>query len=63
MLSSVDLRNRFDVDGIWKGLGKPGSVDSFQIGDEGTGHFLVNEAEGETLKRTTEWLDKYWSEE
>ena len=63
MLSSIHLRSRFDVDEIWKSLGTPESVDSFQIGDSGTGHFLVNEAEGETLERTTEWLDKHWPEE
>ena len=60
VLSSIHLRSRFDVDKIWKELGKPGLVDSFQIGDEGTGHFLVNEAHEETAKRTNEWLEKHW---
>ena len=56
ILSSHHLRKRFDVDGIWKSLGVPGKVQSYQIGDETTGHFLVNEKQEETGKRTREWL-------
>ena len=54
-LYSVHLSNRFDVDGIWKDLGKA-SVRSLQVGDEKTGHFLPIEAVDETIKEVVEWM-------
>lgn len=59
VLSSVHLRRRFDVDGIWKSLAAPGKVTSLQIGDDTTGHFLVNERQEETGQRTREWLAQF----
>lgn len=61
ILSSVHLRRRFDVDGIWKSLAAPGKVTSYQIGDETTGHYLVNERQEETGQRTREWLAQFES--
>jgi len=60
VLSSYHLRRRFDVDAIWLALGKPGMVESYQIGNESTGHFVVNEAQVETGRRTRGWLAAYW---
>ncbi|TDL24946.1 alpha/beta-hydrolase [Rickenella mellea] len=60
ILSSHHLRARFDVDAIWFSLGEPGKVQSFQIGNDDTGHFIVNEETEETGKKTTEWLDTFW---
>jgi len=54
----MHLRKRFDVDGIWKGLGKEGMVESWQVGGDETGHFLVNEAPREVGRRMREWLAK-----
>lgn len=59
ILSSVHLRRRFDVDGIWKSLAAPGKVTNYQIGDETTGHYLVNERQEETGQRTREWLAQF----
>ncbi|KIJ43491.1 hypothetical protein M422DRAFT_208618 [Sphaerobolus stellatus SS14] len=57
-LSSVFLRARLPVDEIWKSVGKEGLVESYQIGDEKTGHFFVNEEPEEVGRRLREWLVK-----
>ncbi|KAI5120486.1 hypothetical protein M0805_006506 [Coniferiporia weirii] len=56
ILSSYHLRRRFDVDAIWTALGTPGKVKSIQVGDETTGHFLVNERQEETGRHMRAWL-------
>ncbi|KAL8292811.1 hypothetical protein RQP46_000505 [Phenoliferia psychrophenolica] len=54
-LYSVHLSRRFDVDAIWKDLGKA-SVRSVQVGDEQTGHFLPIEAVEDTVREVVEWM-------
>ncbi|KAG8726701.1 hypothetical protein FRC12_023160 [Ceratobasidium sp. 428] len=56
-LSSMHLRRRFPVDEIWGSL-CTGLV-SLQVGDDGIGHFFVNEATKETLEGTILWLKQF----
>jgi haloacetate dehalogenase len=60
VLSSMHLRRRFPVDDIWESLASEGMVKSYQIGDNNTGHFLVNESQSEVGQRTREWLTDNW---
>jgi len=60
VLSSSHLRRRFPVDEIWQSLAPEGLVKSFRIGDDRSGHFLVNEAQAEVGQRTREWLKENW---
>lgn len=60
VLSSMHLRRRFPVDEIWGSIALEGMVKSYQIGDNNTGHFLVNEAQMEVSQRTKEWLTDNW---
>ncbi|KAH8117045.1 alpha/beta-hydrolase [Phellopilus nigrolimitatus] len=64
ILSSQHLRARTDVDGIWTALGAPekGMVQSYQIGDASTGHFLVNERQAEVGERTRAWLKEVFED-
>ena len=57
ILYSHHLGRRFDVGGIWRELSHPDKVSVHQVGDETTGHFIVNEKQEETGKRLREWLD------
>jgi len=59
VMYSSHLRRRFDVDRIWTSISKPGVVTSVQIGDEKTGHFLINEKSAETGQRLREWLTQF----
>lgn len=60
VLSSHHLRRRFDVDRIWENVGEPGKVQSYQIGDASTGHFIVNEHPQETGERLRAWLSEWF---
>ena len=60
VLSSHHLRRRFDVDKIWDDVGEPGKVQSYQIGDISTGHFIVNERPEETGERLRAWLSEWF---
>ena len=62
VLSSIHLRRRFDVDSIWENVGEPGKVHSYQIGDDSTGHFIVNERPQETGERLRAWLSEWFEE-
>ncbi|KZO95573.1 alpha/beta-hydrolase [Calocera viscosa TUFC12733] len=59
-LSSLHLHRSMDVAGIWSKLGEEGKVRHVSVGDEGTGHFLVNEQEEECVRVTREWLARWW---
>jgi len=59
-LSSIHLHRSLDVAGVWQGLGEDGKVRHVSVGDEGTGHFLVNEQEGQCVQVTREWLKQWW---
>ncbi|KAG8743984.1 hypothetical protein FRC10_011058 [Ceratobasidium sp. 414] len=59
VLSSVHLRRRFPVDEIWRSLCVKDGLVSLQIGDDGIGHFFVNEATKETLEGTISWLNQF----
>lgn len=59
VMYSSHLRRRFDVDQIWTSISKPGLVTSVQIGDETTGHFLVNEKQEETGECLRKWLAQF----
>ncbi|CAE6412189.1 unnamed protein product [Rhizoctonia solani] len=59
VLSSMYLRRRFPVDEIWGSLCARDGLTCAQVGDEGTGHFFVNEATEETLSASLPWLSKF----
>ncbi|KAG9095527.1 hypothetical protein FS749_010297 [Ceratobasidium sp. UAMH 11750] len=59
VLSSMHLRRRFPVDEIWRSLCAHDGLVSLQIGDDGVGHFFVNEATEETLQGTIPWLNRF----
>ncbi|GJJ12321.1 hypothetical protein Clacol_006562 [Clathrus columnatus] len=59
-LSSNHLRRRFDVDTIWRSLAPDGLVTSMKIGQDNTGHFLINEAQEEVGETTRQWLKEHW---
>ncbi|EJU04409.1 alpha/beta-hydrolase [Dacryopinax primogenitus] len=59
-LSSLHLHRSMDVAGIWSALGEESKVRHVSVGDEGTGHFLVNEREEECVSVTREWLALWW---
>jgi len=59
VLHSNGLKKRFDVNGIWTSISKPGVVQCYQIGNEKVGHFIVNEAQAETGRRTRDWLTQF----
>ncbi|KAF8517594.1 alpha/beta-hydrolase [Hysterangium stoloniferum] len=61
VLSSMHLLRRFAVGEIWESLASEGLVTNHQVGGEGTGHFLVNEAQSEVGQRTRDWLKENWS--
>ena len=54
---SIRPSSSVDVGGIWRELSHPDKVSVHQVGDETTGHFIVNEKQEETGKRLREWLD------
>jgi haloacetate dehalogenase len=58
-LSSMHLRRRFPVDEIWGSLCTRDALTCSQVGDEDTGHFLVNEATQETLDASLPWLARF----
>ncbi|KAL5532825.1 hypothetical protein ACEPAF_4599 [Sanghuangporus sanghuang] len=57
ILYSHHLGRRFDVGGIWRNLSHPDKVTVHQVGDETTGHFIVNERQAETGELLRDWLD------
>lgn len=59
VLSSMHLRRRFPVDEIWGSLCASNGLTSRQVGDDGTGHFFVNEATQETLDASIPWLARF----
>jgi len=59
VLSSAHLRRRFPVDETWRSLSHSEKIDTYQVGDEGTGHFLVNEEQVVTGLRMREWLRQF----
>ncbi|KAF8760299.1 Alpha/beta hydrolase family [Rhizoctonia solani] len=59
VLSSTHLRRRFPVDEIWGSLCARDGLTCAQVGDEGTGHFFVNEATEETLGASVPWLSQF----
>ncbi|CAE6473211.1 unnamed protein product [Rhizoctonia solani] len=59
VLSSMHLRRRFPVDEIWGSLCARDGLRCAQVGDEGTGHFFVNEATEETLLVSVPWLAQF----
>ncbi|CAE6420773.1 unnamed protein product [Rhizoctonia solani] len=59
VLSSMHLRRRFPVDEIWGSLCARDGLRCAQVGDEGTGHFFVNEATEETLLVSVPWLNQF----
>ncbi|CUA69085.1 Fluoroacetate dehalogenase [Rhodopseudomonas palustris CGA009] [Rhizoctonia solani] len=59
VLSSMHLRRRFPVDEIWGSLCVRDGLTCAQIGDEGTGHFFVNEATEQTLNVSVSWLAQF----
>ncbi|CAE6539569.1 unnamed protein product [Rhizoctonia solani] len=59
VLSSMHLRRRFPVDEIWGSLCARDGLTCAQIGDEGTGHFFVNEATEQTLNVSVSWLAQF----
>ncbi|KEP55379.1 alpha/beta hydrolase [Rhizoctonia solani 123E] len=58
-LSSMHLRQRFPVDEIWGSLCARDALTCAQVGDEGTGHFFVNEATEQSLNATIPWLAQF----
>jgi len=61
VLYSGKLGNAVDVPGIWSSLCEPGKIQHFQVGDENTSHFFVNEKPEEVGKRMRDWLDDNFS--
>ncbi|KAJ1309079.1 hypothetical protein OPQ81_004758 [Rhizoctonia solani] len=59
VLSSMHLRRRFPVDEIWGSLCTRHALTCAQVGDEGTGHFFVNEVTEETLSVSLPWLAQF----
>ncbi|KLO19231.1 alpha/beta-hydrolase [Schizopora paradoxa] len=59
VMYSSHLQRRFNVEQVWTSISKPGTVTSIQIGDETTGHFLINEKQEETGQRFREWLAQF----
>jgi len=58
VLYGAPLGSEVDVPGIWTKLTERGKIDVFQIGDEHTSHFFVNEKPEEVGKRMRDWLEK-----
>lgn len=54
-LWSAGLGRRYNVGRVWRDLG--GVVEGWQVGDDGTGHFLPLEAVGETASRLLAWME------